>query len=79
LKDSIKEEIGMIKTYIGVVTATIIAVTTGIIRLFLSEQHSIYDIILLWIGIIFLTFFGFLFANLVVKSKEKIKEMKELE
>ncbi len=72
--DEKKEYIGLLKSYINVIVAFILAVGAGVSKMYLSDNISL----LFWIGIIFISLFVVLFMIIARKTHLEIKSLKDL-
>ena len=72
--DEIKEFITILRTYLGILTAIILAVGAGVSKLYLSKNIGL----LFWIGVIFILLFVFIFALISRTIHNSIKKLKDL-
>ena len=72
--DEKKEYIGILKAYINVIVAFILAIGAGIAKLYISSDINL----LFWIGIGFIIFFIVLFILVARKAHKEISILRDL-
>ena len=72
--DEKKEYIGILKSYINVIVAFILAIGAGVSRIYISGDINI----LFWVGIGFILFFFILFGIVAKKAHREIKLLRDL-
>lgn len=72
--DEKKEYIGLLKSYINVTVAFILAIGAGISKMYISNDINI----LFWIGIGFILFFVILFGAIAKKAHHEIQKLRDL-
>ena len=72
--DEKKEYIGMLKAYLNIVIAFILAIGAGISKMYLNDKINL----LFWIGVIFIFLFIILFIFISNKAHNEIKKLKDL-
>jgi len=72
--DEKKEYIGLLKTYLGVIVAFILAIGAGVSRLYISANINI----LFWIGLCFLILSAILFILIARKAHVEVKSLRNL-
>ena len=72
--DEKKEYIGLLKSYINVIVAFILAIGAGVSKIYVSNDINI----LFWVGIVFILFFVFLFVIVAKKAHREIKLLRNL-
>ena len=72
--DEKKEYIGLLKSYINVIVAFILAIGAGISKMYISNDITI----LFWIGISFIVLFIILFVIVAKKALTEIKLLRNL-
>jgi len=72
--DEKKEYIGLLKSYINVIVAFILAIGAGVSKMYISNDINI----LFWLGIGFILFFVFLFVMVSKKAHREIKLLRDL-
>ncbi len=74
--DEKKEYIGLLKSYMSIIVAFILAIGAGVSKLYLAQDINL----LFWIGICFIVGFMFIFlliAKKVHKEIELLRDMKD--
>ena len=72
--DEKKEYIGILKSYLNVIVAFILAIGTGISKIYLSGDINI----LFWFGIGLIFISSILFILIAKKAHKEIKKLKDL-
>jgi len=72
--DEKKEYIGLLKSYINVIVAFILAIGAGVSKMYINNDISM----LFWIGIGFIFFFLILFVFVARKAHHEIKKLRNL-
>jgi len=72
--DEKKEYIGILKSYLNVIVAFILAIGTGISKIYLSGDINI----LFWFGICLIFISSILFILIARKAHKEIKKLKDL-
>ncbi len=72
--DEKKEYIGLLKSYINVIVAFILAIGAGISKMYLSNDINI----LFWVGIGFIVLFMFSFMIIARKAHKEVKSLRNL-
>ncbi len=72
--DEKKEYIGLLKSYINVIVAFILAIGAGVSKMYISDDITM----LFWIGIGFIFFFVILFGAVARKAHQEIKKLRDL-
>ena len=72
--DEVKEHIGVLKSYLNIVIALILAIGAGISKLYTSDDINS----LFWIGIIFIVLLIVIFLVIAKNIHLNIKKLKDL-
>jgi len=72
--DEKKEYIGLLKSYLNVIVAFILAIGAGISKMYINHNVSM----LFWIGIGFILFFVILFGIIAKKTHYEIKSLRNM-
>jgi len=72
--DEKKEYIGLLKSYINVIVAFILAIGAGVSKMYINNDISM----LFWVGIGFILFFIILFGFVARKAHHEIKKLRNL-
>ncbi len=72
--DEKKEYIGLLKTYLGIIVAFILAVGAGISKLYISTHINI----LFWIGLCLIFLSSFLFVLIARKAHKEIENLRDI-
>ena len=72
--DEKKEYIGLLKTYLGIIVAFILAVGAGISKLYIANHINI----LFWIGLCLIFLSSFLFILIAKKAHEEVENLRDM-
>ena len=72
--DEKKEFIGLLKTYLGVLVAMILAVGAGVSKLYVAEHINI----LFWLGLCLIFLSATLFLFIAKKAHNEIEKLRDL-
>ena len=72
--DEKKEYIGLLKTYLGIIVAFILAVGAGISKLYIANHINI----LFWIGLCLIFLSSFLFVMVAKKAHKEVESLREM-
>lgn len=72
--DEKKEYIGLLKSYINVIVAFILAIGAGVSKMYISGDINV----LFWVGVGFILFFVILFVAVAKKTHREIKLLRDL-
>ncbi|SFV51932.1 hypothetical protein MNB_SM-7-1181 [hydrothermal vent metagenome] len=72
--DEKKEYIGILKSYLNVIAAFILAIGAGIAKLYINGEVNL----LFWIGLFFILFFVLSFVIVAKKAHKEIRNLRNL-
>ncbi len=72
--DEKKEYIGLLKTYLGIIVAFILAVGAGISKLYIASHINI----LFWIGLSLIFLSSFLFILIAKKAHKEVESLRDI-